>query len=130
MYVYAGKLFGGPMFFLSRRFNTRTDEYGGSMENRARLLKELIEDVKDAVGDTMAVACRISVDEMIGEEGLHAAEARDIIAHLGEVPDLWDLTLSSWDNDSQTSRFADEAYQEPFVLGVKQLTTKPVVRCV
>lgn len=127
VYVYAGKLFGGPMFFLSRRFNNRTDEYGGSMENCARLLKELIEDVKDAVGDSMAVACRISVDEMIGEEGLHAAEARDIIAHLGEVPDLWDLTLSSWDNDSQTSRFADEAYQEPFVLGVKQLTSKPVV---
>lgn len=127
VYVYAGKLFGGPMFFLSRRFNNRTDEYGGSMENRARLLKELIEDVKDAVGDTMGVACRISVDEMIGEEGLHAAEARDIIAHLGEVPDLWDLTLSSWDNDSQTSRFSDEAYQEPFVLGVKQLTSKPVV---
>ncbi len=127
VYVYAGKLFGGPMFFLSRRFNNRTDEYGGSMENRARLLKELIEDVKDAVGDTMGVACRISVDEMIGEEGLHAAEARDIIAHLGEVPDLWDLTLSSWDNDSQTSRFAEEAYQEPFVLGIKQLTSKPVV---
>jgi dimethylamine/trimethylamine dehydrogenase len=127
VYVYAGKLFGGPMFFLSRRFNNRTDEYGGSMENRARLLKELIEDVKDAVGDTMGVACRISVDEMIGEEGLHAAEARDIIAHLGEVPDLWDLTLSSWDNDSQTSRFADEAYQEPFVTGVKRLTSKPVV---
>ena len=127
VYVYAGKLFGGPMFFLSRRFNDRTDEYGGSLENRARLLKELIEDVKDAVGDSLGVACRISMDEMIGEEGFHAAEARDVIAHLGEVPDLWDLTLSSWDNDSQTSRFADEAYQEPFVLGVKQLTTKPVV---
>jgi len=127
VYVYAGKLFGGPMFFLSRRFNTRTDEYGGSLENRARLLKELIEDVKDAVGDTMGVACRISMDEMIGEEGFHAAEARDVIEHLGEVPDLWDLTLSSWDNDSQTSRFAEEGYQEPFVLGVKKLTSKPVV---
>jgi dimethylamine/trimethylamine dehydrogenase len=127
VYVYAGKLFGGPMFFLSRRFNNRIDEYGGSLENRARLLKELIEDVKDAVGDTMGVACRISMDEMIGEEGLHAAEARDVIAHLGEVPDLWDLTLSSWDNDSQTSRFAEEGYQEPFALGVKKLTTKPVV---
>lgn len=127
VYVYAGKLFGGPMFFLSRRFNNRTDEYGGSMENRARLLRELIEDVKEAVGDSLAVACRISVDEMIGEEGLHASEARDIIGHLGEMPDLWDLTLSSWDNDSQTSRFADEAYQEPFVTGVKAMTTKPVV---
>jgi dimethylamine/trimethylamine dehydrogenase len=127
VYVYAGKLFGGAMFFLSRRYNTRSDEYGGSLENRARLLKELIEDTKDAVGDRCAVACRISVDELIGEEGLHAAEARDIIAHLAELPDLWDLTLSTWDNDSQTSRFAEEGYQEPFVTGVKQLTTKPVV---
>lgn len=126
-YVYAGKLFGGAMFFLSRRFNTRSDEYGGSLENRARLLKELIEDVKDAVGDVMAVACRISVDELLGEDGLHAAEARDIISHLAELPDLWDLTLSSWDNDSQTSRFAEEGYQEPFVTGIKQLTSKPVV---
>ena len=40
VYVYAGKLFGGAMFFLSRRFNTRSDEYGGSLENRARLLRE------------------------------------------------------------------------------------------
>ncbi|MDQ0469594.1 oxidoreductase [Labrys wisconsinensis] len=127
VYVYAGKLFGGAMFFLSRRYNTRTDEYGGNLENRARLLKELIEDTKDAVGDTCGVACRISVDELIGEEGLHAAEARDIIAHLAELPDLWDLTLSSWDNDSQTSRFAEEGFQEPFVTGIKALTTKPVV---
>ena len=127
VYVYAGKLFGGAMFFLSRRFNTRTDEYGGTLENRARLLKELIEDTKDAVGDSCGVACRISVDELIGKEGLHAAEARDIIAHLAELPDLWDLTLSSWDNDSQTSRFAEEGFQEPFVTGIKALTTKPVV---
>ena len=126
-YVYAGKLFGGAMFFLSRRYNDRIDEYGGSLENRCRLLKELIEDTKDAVGDTMGVACRISVDELLGEEGLHAAEARDIISHLAEVPDLWDLTLSSWDNDSQTSRFSEEGYQEPFVTGIKKLTTKPVV---
>lgn len=126
-YVYAGKLFGGAMFFLSRRYNQRNDEYGGSLENRSRLLRELIEETRDAIGDTCAVACRISVDELIGPEGLHREEAYDVIAHLAEVPDLWDLTLSSWDNDSQTSRFADEGYQEPFVTGVKKLTTKPVV---
>ncbi|MFT3988080.1 FAD-dependent oxidoreductase [Aestuariivirga sp.] len=127
LYAYAGKLFGGAMFFLTRRYNTRTDEYGGSLENRARLLKELIEDTKDAVGDTCAVACRISVDELLGEEGLHAAETQDIIAYLGELPDLWDLTLSGWDNDSQTSRFAEEGYQEKFQTGIKKLTSKPVV---
>jgi dimethylamine/trimethylamine dehydrogenase len=127
VYVYAGKLFGGAMFFLSRRYNTRSDEYGGSLENRARLLRELIETVKDAVGDRCGVACRISMDELLGTDGLHAAEAREVIATMAELPDLWDLTLSGWENDSQTSRFAEEAYQEPFVRGVKQLTTKPVV---
>lgn len=127
IYVYAGKLFGLPMYFLSRRFNARTDEYGGSLENRARFLKELIEDTKDTVGDTCAVPCRISVDEMVGEEGIHAAEAQDIIGHLAELPDLWDLTLSGWENDSQTSRFAEEGYQLPFIRGIKPLTTKPIV---
>jgi len=127
VYVYAGKLLGGPMYFLSRRYNSRIDEYGGSLENRARLLRELIEDTKEAVGDRLAVACRISVDELLGEEGFHAAEARELIALLGELPDLWDLTLSGWENDSQTSRFAEEAYQEPFVTGIKPLTSKPVV---
>ncbi|HTW75074.1 MAG TPA: NAD(P)-binding protein [Steroidobacteraceae bacterium] len=127
VYVYAGKLFGGPMYFLSRRYNTRTDEYGGSLPNRTRLLRELIEEVKDAIGDRCAVACRISVDELLGQEGLHSAEAQEIIALLAELPDLWDLTLSGWENDSQTSRFSEEGYQEPFVRGVKQLTSKPVV---
>ncbi|PZF76163.1 NADH:flavin oxidoreductase [Aestuariivirga litoralis] len=127
IYVYAGKLFGLPMYFLSRRFNQRSDEYGGSLENRARFLKELIEDTKDAVGDSCAVPCRISVDEMVGEEGIHAAEAQDIIGHLAELPDLWDLTLSGWENDSQTSRFAEEGYQLPFIKGIKPLTSKPIV---
>jgi dimethylamine/trimethylamine dehydrogenase len=69
VYVYAGELFGGAMFFLSRRYNTRTDDYGGSVTNRCRLLKELIEEVKEAVGDRCAAACRISVDELLGPVG-------------------------------------------------------------
>ena len=46
-------------------------------------------------------------------------DCAEVIGHLAELPDLWDLTLSGWDNDSQTSRFAEEAYQEPFVTGIK-----------
>lgn len=127
VYVYAAKLLGGPMFFLSRRYNDRTDEYGGSLENRARLLRELIEDTRDAVGDRCGIACRISTDELIGEEGWTKAEADDLMGLIGELPDLWDLTISGWDNDSSTSRFAPEAYEEPYQRGIKQLTSKPVV---
>ncbi len=127
VYVYAAHGYSILDYFLSRRHNTRGDEYGGSLENRARLARELLEDTKEAVGDTCAVAFRVSLDDPHGAVGLERAEAHDMIGLLAELPDLWDLTLSSWDNDSRTSRFAPEAAQEPFVAGVKGLTTKPVV---
>jgi dimethylamine/trimethylamine dehydrogenase len=40
---------------------------------------------------------------------------------------LWDFVLGSWEDDSVTSRFGPEAEQEPYVRGLKALTTKPVV---
>jgi dimethylamine/trimethylamine dehydrogenase len=46
---------------------------------------------------------------------------------LAELPDLWDVNISGWSNDSQTSRFAKEGYQEEYTRFVKSLTTKPVV---
>jgi len=46
---------------------------------------------------------------------------------LADLPDLWDVNVSDWSNDSKTSRFATEGYQEEFVRFVKTVTTKPVV---
>jgi dimethylamine/trimethylamine dehydrogenase len=127
VYVYAAHGFGTLHHFLSRRHNTRSDEYGGSLTNRVRLLREMIEDTKDAVGETSAVAARITVDELIGPAGLHKEEVVEMIGLIAELPDLWDFVLGGWENDSRTSRFAEEASQEPYVTGLKALTTKPVV---
>lgn len=128
VYVYAGHNLSLLMHFLSPRLNDRVDEYGGSLENRARLLREVIEDSKDAVGDRCAVAVRIAVDELMGPDGISSAgEGRDLIEMLAELPDLWDVNISNWSNDSQTSRFSEEGYQEDHVAFVKQVTTKPVV---
>ena len=127
VYVYAGHALGFFHHFLSRRYNQRTDEYGGTLENRVRLLKEVLSDTKDAVGDTCAVPCRISLDELLGPDGIEKAEAEDIIGMLAEIPDLWDVCLAGWENDSVTSRFGPEGSQEPFFDGIKKLTTKPVV---
>jgi 3-methyl-2-oxobutanoate hydroxymethyltransferase len=66
--------------FLSRATNFRSDEYGGSLANRARLLREVIEDTKDAVGDTCAVPVRIAMSEFQGAAGLEPAEVEDAIA--------------------------------------------------
>ncbi len=127
VYVYAGHGLGIFQHFLSRATNFRSDEYGGSLQNRARLLREVIEDTKDAVGDRCAVPVRIAMNEFQGSAGLEPAEVEDAIAMMAELPDLWDLSLSDWSKDSQTSRFAEEGFQEPYIKGVKKLTTKPVV---
>jgi dimethylamine/trimethylamine dehydrogenase len=127
VYVYAAHAFCVLQHFLSRRTNDRSDEYGGSLVNRMRLLREVTEDTKEAVGDGGAVAVRISIDEMVGKSGLQKEEIQEVISRMAELPDLWDLTLSGWDQDSRTSRFAEEGAQEPYIAGLKALTTKPVV---
>lgn len=128
VYCYAGHGMTAAIQFISRRYNDRTDEYGGSLENRVRFFRELIEETKEAVGDTCAVAVRFAVDELLGEEGLtHQGEGHDVVAMLAELPDLWDVNVSGWSNDSVTSRFEKEGYQEKYISFVKRLTTKPVV---
>jgi dimethylamine/trimethylamine dehydrogenase len=128
VYVYAGHDLSLLMHFLSRRTNQRSDEYGGSLENRARLLREIIEETKDAVGDRCAVPVRLAVEELLGPDGITSAgEGREVVEMLAELPDLWDVNLSGWPNDSQTSRFAEEGFQEAHVAFVKQVTSKPVV---
>ncbi len=128
VYVYAAHDYL-PFQFLSRLSNQRSDEYGGPLENRVRLLKEMICDTKDAVGDTCAVAVRLAVDELHGACGIaHDGEGRDAIALLAELPDLWDINIGgSLGNDSKSSRFSQEGFQEPYVSFVKPLTSKPVV---
>ena len=127
IYVYAAHDLSLAMHFLQARRNQRTDDYGGSLENRVRLLRELIEDTKDAVGDKCAVAIRFATEEFLGIEGVQQSEAKEVVALLADLPDLWDVNVAAWYMDSQTSRFAREGYQEEFTHWVKKLTNKPVV---
>jgi len=124
---YAAHNLALAFHFLSRE-NDRADEYGGSLENRVRFLREIIEDTKEAVGDTCGVALRFAVDELLGSAGMQSTgEAQDIVSMLAELPDLWDVNISNWSNDSSTSRFEKEGNQEKYISFVKKLTTKPVV---
>ncbi|MEE9479118.1 MAG: NADH:flavin oxidoreductase, partial [Kiloniellales bacterium] len=114
--------------FLSPLTNTRSDEYGGSLENRVRLVRELIEDTKDAVGDRCAVAVRFAADEGGGEDGVPVhGERREMIEMLAELPDLWDINLADESYDMGVSRFVKEGALEPYMDFVKSVTSKPVV---
>ncbi|MDR3482535.1 MAG: FAD-dependent oxidoreductase [Burkholderiaceae bacterium] len=127
IYVYAAHDLSLAMHFLQKRRNQRSDEYGGSLENRVRLFREVIEDTKDAVGDSCGVVVRFATEELLGDGGVTMTEAREIVHMLADLPDLWDVNIAAWYNDSVPSRFAREGAQEPFIDWVKQVTTKPVV---
>jgi dimethylamine/trimethylamine dehydrogenase len=126
VYVYGAHGYSVAHHFLSKRYNQRTDEYGGSPLNRMRLLRELIEDTLEECAGRAAVACRITVEEE-AEGGITREDIEGVLRELGELPDLWDFAMGSWEADSITSRFAPEGSQEEFVAGLKKLTTKPVV---
>ena len=118
----------GPYQFLLPWLNRRTDEYGGSLENRSRLMREIIEDVKEAVGQTCAVAVRFSSEELLKLPGeTLPSEAHEVVSIMSELPDLWDVKASSWTVETASARFAEQGAQEPLVSFVKSLTSKPVI---
>ncbi|MBD9525265.1 FAD-dependent oxidoreductase [Paracoccus sp. PAR01] len=125
--LYGAHGFGIFQHFLSRATNHRSDEYGGSLENRSRFVNEVIADMRDAVGDTMGITLRVSLDETVGELGFSNAEVREFIEMNRNLPDLWDLAQGTWEDCSGPSRFKEESAQEQLVRGIRELTDKPVV---
>ncbi len=125
VYVYACH------WYLLRQFlmpsNQRKDEYGGSLENRARLLRELIEETKEAVGDTCAVAVRFSASSGGPDDDQDTTEPRAMLELLSDLPDLWDITVHDYSYEMGTSRFVPEAGLEATMSWVKTVTDKPVV---
>ena len=127
VYVYAGMGYL-PYEFLLSDWNTRSDAYGGSVENRVRFVRQLLEVTHEAVAGKCAVALRISLEELRGRPSAVApSEAHEVVGLLAELPDLWDVKLDSSPTDCAPSRFAAEGSHEPVIEFVKKITSKPVV---
>ncbi|WP_299965501.1 FAD-dependent oxidoreductase [uncultured Roseobacter sp.] len=125
--LYGAHGFGIFQHFLSRVTNHRSDEYGGPLENRARFAREVVADIRDAVGDTMGLTLRVSLDETIGDLGFSNAEVREFVEMNRNLPDLWDLAHGTWEDCSGPSRFKEEAAQQALVQGIHALTDRPIV---
>ncbi len=110
--------------FLDPNINQRTDEYGGSLENRMRLFTELLEDTREIVDGVSALAVRVEVDEEDGSGREERAEMLEMIRHL---PDLFDVTVADYGHEMGVSRFVKEGSLEASVSHVRELTGKPVV---
>lgn len=118
-----------PLQFLSPFYNKRTDEYGGSLANRARFWLETLELVHAAVGDDCAIAVRLGI-EPEARDGVHVDEALEFVTLADDLTDLWDINTSSiaepW-RDMRPSRLAPAGYQLPASGLIRQATSKPIV---
>ncbi len=127
VYIYAGMGYLGYEFLLEE-YNVRTDQYGGSVDNRTRFVRELIEATKDAVGETCAIALRISLEELRARKSEHyESQAHEVVSIMADLPDLWDVKMDSSPTDCGASRFKAEGSHEPVIDFVKKVTGKPVV---
>ena len=110
--------------FLSRFSNARTDEYGGSLENRLRLPIQVLETVRSAVPDTMPIGIRISADEFV-PDGIDLGESQAMVAALCEATELDYVSVSQSNYASIDRQIPDMSFpRAPFVhlaRGIRQV---------
>lgn len=70
--------------FLTPYYNQRTDEYGGSIENRSRIHKEIIEKIRSTVSDDFLVGIKINSEDFM-ENGLTKQDSITVVKRLEEV---------------------------------------------
>ncbi len=95
--------------FLSTEINKRTDEYGGSLENRARLLFEIIEGIRKKCGKDFLLGVRLSPERF----GMDVQEIKTISQQLIDAHLIDFLDISLWDCFKQPE---DEKYQNTSLL--------------
>jgi 2,4-dienoyl-CoA reductase-like NADH-dependent reductase (Old Yellow Enzyme family) len=88
--------------FLSAEINHRTDEYGGSLENRARLLFEIVEGIREQCGTDFLLGVRLSPERF----GMNLEEVKTVCQKLIDIEKIDFLDISLWDcfkkpNDEQ-----------------------------
>ncbi|MDI9778556.1 NADH:flavin oxidoreductase/NADH oxidase family protein [Pseudomonas putida] len=119
--------------FLSPLTNRRQDRWGGSLENRARLLLEVVKAVREVVSPGFSVAVKLnSADFQRG--GFEPADARQVVLWLNELPvDLVELSGGSYEapamqGDARDGRtLAREAYFLEFAREIAAIARMPVM---
>ena len=79
--------------FLSPLMNDRTDEFGGSAENRARFCRMVIDEVRKAVGPKIPISLRLSVDELVAG-GNTMEDCLEYLQYLNDEVDLFDTSAA------------------------------------
>lgn len=113
--------------FISPISNHRTDEYGGSLENRARFTKEVIRAVRKEVGRDFIISVRINGVEL-DDGGLTPEEAVRVAVLLEQAgADMLNVSSGFKKHAESLSPFAAEGWRVCFAEGVKKAVSIPVL---
>lgn len=115
--------------FLSPLFNKRDDAYGGDAPSRMRLLLEVVDAVREAVGPSFPVAVKLNASDQL-EGGLHEEDAMEVVAALDETRiDLIDISGGTYFPGAKSA--SDSAGRGPyftqFAKRARRVTTKPMM---
>ena len=118
--------------FLMSAYNHRGDEYGGPLENRARFLLEVLEDVRAVTDGRAALGVRLCIDTLDGtSQGIRAEiEGRAIIAMINPHVDLVDGQVGGWLSarwGTDPEPGAVENSRARYIRAVRDATSKPLV---
>lgn len=114
--------------FLSPYFNKRTDKYGGSLENRCRLAKEVLQSVREAVGAGFPIEFRMSGSELF-EGGYDLEEGVRIAQELESYIDLLHVSAGTYQRgfgDTHPSMFKDHGCNVYLAAEIKKHVSIPV----
>jgi len=114
--------------FISPKYNRREDRYGGSVENRVRLVNEVVEMIRDRVGEEFPVGIRLTFDEM--EEGGYSFDyAVDVLRHLHPSIDFVDSDIATISKlyITDAPMHAPLGYAQEFYGGARSQLDVPVI---
>ena len=116
--------------FLSGNINKRTDEYGGSLENRARFLHEVLTAIRKYCGEDYPIMLRLSAEEYVGKYGQHLDETLKVFQWAEEWGvDLLDVSASgsrSHGSQSVEPPSFDQGWRKHLPKAAKQVVNIPV----
>ncbi len=115
--------------FLSPLFNKRNDDYGGSIKSRMRLLLEVIDAVRNAVGDGFVVAVKLNATDQL-EGGLEEADALEVVSALDKTSiDLIDISGGTYFPGAKSASDSSGSgpYFTDFALRARARTAKPLL---
>jgi 2,4-dienoyl-CoA reductase-like NADH-dependent reductase (Old Yellow Enzyme family)/thioredoxin reductase len=118
--------------FLSALTNQRTDKYGGSLENRARFPKAVVERIREKCGQDFVIEYRISGDELV-EGGMRIDEVIEFIKMIEDTIDLVHVSVGVHESPETVHRmfphasFTEHGCNVPLAAAMKKAVNIPVI---